>query len=143
MRKWLNESIYTETRDYLRRGELARTRTRWSSILTGIPALAFASIPLLFIYSNNHSDPKLLEYLLMVMLGEGFYLLLSYFLILEPDTNDLGWFGGLMNDPFRISDNVNRLLFFVSFALLPGRLISTALLHLGKALVQKAHVPER
>jgi len=48
-----------------------------------------------------------------------FYLLLAFFLTPRPDTTNTGWFGGLINDPFRISDDANRLaafFLFISFA---------------------------
>src|SRR5207244_3106206 len=34
----------------------------------------------------------------------------AFFVRPEADTDNLGWGGGMMNDPFQSSDNVNRLL---------------------------------
>lgn len=55
------------------------------------------------------------------------YLLLSYFITPRPDSSNMGWFGGLINNPFRISDDANRLLVFFYLFLLPGKLVVFAL----------------
>ncbi len=52
------------------------------------------------------------------------YLVISYFARPEPDTSNLGWFGGWMDNPFRFSDDVNRTLLFLKIVLLPGRFVS-------------------
>src|SRR5262245_20860252 len=36
------------------------------------------------------------------------YTVIAFFLRPEPNTDNLGWGGGMMNDPFQTSDNVNR-----------------------------------
>jgi len=51
------------------------------------------------------------------------YLLLAWLFSPRPDTSNMGWFGGLLNNPFRISDNVNRWLLFFALFLLPGKLV--------------------
>jgi hypothetical protein len=56
-----------------------------------------------------------------------FYFLLCYFLTPNPDTSNIGFFGGLINHPFRISDNINRLLMFFYLFLLPGKLMVFAI----------------
>ncbi|MGZ3950463.1 MAG: hypothetical protein ACXVBZ_03665 [Flavisolibacter sp.] len=56
-----------------------------------------------------------------------FYLLLAYFLTPRPDTSNVGFAGGLVNDPFRISDDANRLAVFFYLFLLPGKLIVFAM----------------
>lgn len=55
------------------------------------------------------------------------YLLLSYLLTPKPDASNLGWLGGLINNPFRISDDANRLLVLFYLFLLPGKLIVYAI----------------
>ena len=52
----------------------------------------------------------------------------------EPDFSNVGWLGGLINDPLRVSDDVNRFLVFVLLFLLPGRFIGTGLLALAYVL---------
>jgi hypothetical protein len=56
-----------------------------------------------------------------------FYLLIAYFITPRPDTSNVGWFGGLVNNPLRISDDANRLAVFLYLFLLPGKLIVFAL----------------
>ena len=42
----------------------------------------------------------------------------------NPDTSDLGWFGGAVDNPFSFSDDRNRFLLGLQIVLLPGRLMS-------------------
>ncbi|MEP6619088.1 MAG: hypothetical protein ABJE47_07235 [bacterium] len=55
------------------------------------------------------------------------YLLASYWLHVEPDYDNVGLLGGLINDPFRTSDNVNRTLAGIKALLMPGRFVSRSL----------------
>jgi hypothetical protein len=55
------------------------------------------------------------------------YLLLGYFVHPEPDFDNVGWFGGMMDHPFRYSDDANRFLLFLMVALFPGRLLAESL----------------
>ena len=55
------------------------------------------------------------------------YLFAAYVMHPKADETNLGWFGGLMNNPFRFSDNINRFLLLLKVFLLPGRFISEAL----------------
>jgi len=48
----------------------------------------------------------------------------------EPNTDNMGWGGGMMNDPFQSSDNVNRILWRLSCCLGPGRFTAETLLDL-------------
>jgi hypothetical protein len=52
------------------------------------------------------------------------YLVLGYFVRPDPDTSNLGWAGGLVDDPFRYSDDHNRFLLFLALALFPGYLLA-------------------
>jgi hypothetical protein len=51
------------------------------------------------------------------------YLLVSYLFTPKADMTNMGWLGGLINNPFRVSDNYNRFLFFLSAVLIPGKLV--------------------
>lgn len=55
------------------------------------------------------------------------YLLISYFVHPEPDTDNLGWFGGVMDDPFHYSDDISRFLLVLLIVLYPGRFIAGSL----------------
>jgi hypothetical protein len=54
------------------------------------------------------------------------YLVLGYFVHAKPNTSNLGWMGGTMNNPFRYSDDINRFLLTVLVVLMPGRFIAEA-----------------
>jgi hypothetical protein len=61
------------------------------------------------------------------------YLGAAYAIRPEPDTADLGWFGGMMDNPFSFTDDYNRFLLWVKILLLPGLFIvnsSTAFVRL-------------
>lgn len=50
-----------------------------------------------------------------------FYLLMAYFVQPKPDYSNFGLLGGVIDHPFRWSDDSNRLLAFVKLILWPGR----------------------
>jgi Zn-finger nucleic acid-binding protein len=53
-------------------------------------------------------------------------LLIAHYVEFCPDTDDLGWFGGMVDDPFSWSDNWNRsLLFYRLFFMLPKFVVNT------------------
>src|SRR5438552_3692933 len=53
--------------------------------------------------------------------GMMIYTGIAFFVRPEANTDNLGWGGGMMNDPFQCSDNVNRFLWRAHCALGPGR----------------------
>jgi len=55
------------------------------------------------------------------------YLIAGYFIHPKPDTSNLGWAGGLIDNPFRISDDLNRTLLFLKILLFPGRFVSESI----------------
>ncbi len=58
------------------------------------------------------------------------YVGLGYLLRPRPDTSNMGWLGGLVDDPFHYSDDVNRFLLFLAVVLYPGRFVGQALVDL-------------
>ena len=42
-----------------------------------------------------------------------------------PDLSNVGWFGGLVDDPFHVSDDLNRFLVVALLVLWPGRMIGS------------------
>lgn len=61
-------------------------------------------------------------------LGTLAYLVISYLVRPEPDLENLGWLGGLIDHPFRFSDDINRGMLLLAALLLPGQFIAEALL---------------
>lgn len=62
---------------------------------------------------------------LLYIVGIVAYSIAGYFVLPKPDYSNVGWLGGLIDNPFRVSDDFNRMLIFITVLLLPGRLIST------------------
>lgn len=52
------------------------------------------------------------------------YCLLGYFIMPKPDYSNMGWAGGLIDNPFRFSDDLNRSLMGLQIVLYPGRFIA-------------------
>ncbi len=64
------------------------------------------------------------------------YLLCGYWLHPEPDMSSLGWAGGLIDHPFRYSDDINRSLLLFKVALWPGRRIAEGIVAVTFGLSQ-------
>lgn len=58
------------------------------------------------------------------------YLFIAYYVRPEPDTDNLGLFGGLIDHPFRWSDDWNRTLLFLKVVLWPGAFVAESLVGL-------------
>ena len=52
------------------------------------------------------------------------YFVLALFLRPKPNYDNMGWAGGLIDNPFRYSDDINRGLFFLNIYLYPGRILA-------------------
>lgn len=61
------------------------------------------------------------------------YLALGYFVHPAPDYENIGWFGGLFDHPWRYSDDINRWMIFLLVALYPGKFVSEALIDFWRA----------
>lgn len=66
--------------------------------------------------------------------GMFIYCVMSYFIIPKPDYSNIGWLGGLMDHPFKYSDDLNRMLIFLSGVLYPGRFIATTVMSWARLL---------
>jgi hypothetical protein len=53
----------------------------------------------------------------------GIYLAIAALITPAPDSSNLGWAGGLIDNPFRISDDFNRMLGVLLVVLIPGKII--------------------
>lgn len=62
-----------------------------------------------------------------VAIGFSVYAFIAHFVHPEPDTSNMGYLGGIVDDPLRISDDHNRFLFFFGLFLAPGRFFAEAL----------------
>jgi len=68
------------------------------------------------------------------------YSLMAHYVRPRPNTDNMGWIGGMMNDPFQYNDNINRALFQLHCTLGPGRFAAAATID---ALVGVGLLPER
>ncbi|MFN7144045.1 MAG: hypothetical protein ACK4YP_09730 [Myxococcota bacterium] len=57
------------------------------------------------------------------VLGWVAYVVMANLLTPSVDTNDLGWGGGLWDNPFSYSDDRNRFLYTLALVLWPGKLV--------------------
>jgi hypothetical protein len=64
------------------------------------------------------------------LLGLAIYLGIGYVFRPRPNLENMGWFGGLMDNPFRLSDGHNRFLVWLFVLFLPGRFVSTSIVDL-------------
>ena len=94
--------------------------------IKGIVALVLLAIPFYFIARNSASE-TLLQTTGLVLLLEIAYLLLAYHIRVEVDTDNLGWIGGLVNNPFSFKDDLNRGKLFLNLILAPGRVLAEVL----------------
>ena len=90
-------------------------------ILRSIVAIGIVIGVYLFIFSEGLDIAGILFYIGVVFI----YCVISYLIIPKPDYSNIGWLGGLMDHPFRFSDDLNRMLIFLSAILYPGRFIAT------------------
>lgn len=58
------------------------------------------------------------------------YLLIAYLITPEPDYENMGWLGGLVDDPLRVSDDLNRYMLFLKIFLWPGQFVARALVNI-------------
>ena len=57
-------------------------------------------------------------------IGLVIYSVISFIVTPKPDYDDIGIAGGLIDNPFSYSDDINRFLIFLKILLLPGRIIA-------------------
>ena len=107
-----------------------RSRTRLSAIITGVISLAVLSIPFVLILRSRGLDWK---YIGICAVFTSFYLVFSYRVKPRPDTENIGWFGGMVDNPLRYSDDINRFLWFLRMVLTPGRLVGIGLVDMTQA----------
>lgn len=63
------------------------------------------------------------------------YCIVSYNFVPRPDTSNMGLLGGLIDHPFRYTDDANRFLLFLFIILYPGRFIATTLVQIFKLII--------
>ena len=87
---------------------------------------------------ENAFDTKINVHVLRAALL-ALYLFIAASYTVCPDTNNMGFLGGMINNPFRYIDNINRFLVFILIFLIPGKLVMIPLLKLSKLLLRLYH----
>ena len=74
--------------------------------------------------------PILLNVLLLI------YLLIAYNVDPKPRMDKLGLLGGLVDHPFKYTDDINRTMLFLKVILFPGKIIGTPIVDLIKGIMK-------
>ncbi|MGM0452789.1 MAG: hypothetical protein ACQERN_06470 [Thermodesulfobacteriota bacterium] len=106
-----------------------------SAALVIAPYVLLTKTPLLFssldpaIFNAETASARMAEaltplYWIIVMV---YVLICATFNRPEVDFHNMGWFGGLVDNPFSFSDDINRTKFKVMLLMIPGKIIVTTL----------------
>ncbi|MEE9603126.1 MAG: hypothetical protein V3V75_07465 [Thermoguttaceae bacterium] len=93
---------------------------RFVAVVIGLPVAWYKIIP--------HVPLPLFQAIALVIGGTLVYVALAYLINPQPDIENLGWAGGLIDHPWRYSDDINRTLLTAQCFLGPGRFIAESLL---------------
>ena len=127
--EWFGESIDPGDIGSMEMGSRDRHgRSRISVIFCSTIALTLLGLWIYFLYFQLELGSAKAHWIAAgITIG---YLLIAYFVHPQPDLDNIGWFGGLFDHPFRYSDDFNRTLIFLLIILYPGRFISESIVDL-------------
>ncbi|MFZ5829084.1 MAG: hypothetical protein ACOY3P_03315 [Planctomycetota bacterium] len=91
------------------------------------------ALPALWIVAVTHVPLPLWQSVAVVLGGTLIYVAVSYLFDPQPDAENLGWAGGMVDNPMRISDDWNRGLLLVKILLGPGRFVAESLIDIRQA----------
>jgi hypothetical protein len=99
-----------------------------SPTLVWLRLMAVVSILLLLWYLSIREIPwPLWQASAAVIGGTLIYVAVAYLFRPDPDMGNLGWCGGLMDNPVRWSDDANRFLLALAIFLGPGRFVAESI----------------
>ncbi len=104
----------------------ASTRTRGAVSLCFLASVLGVGLIFGWIIAGSPPEAVLgnaLAALLVVLL----YCIAGYYIRPKPNLQNLGWLGGLFDNPFRYSDDWNRFLLWAYLLLLPGRFVAESM----------------
>lgn len=108
----------------LKQGYVAKRKPFWLVLLKlSIINVAIVSIAVAIVYTL---ELPVLPVLASTAAFFAIYCLAAFFLRPKPNTDNLGWAGGLIDDPFQYNDDINRCLIQLNVFLAPGRFITGA-----------------
>jgi hypothetical protein len=99
-----------------------------------VTVLILGALSFLFFY---YISPFLLcsGWLFLIFLAG--YLIAALLIDPKPDMSNLGWAGGMIDNPLRYSDDINRMLLSLKIFLFPGRFFSLSILWWIKLMIMK------
>jgi len=93
---------------------------RFVAVVVGLPVFWYLVTP--------HVPLPAWQAVVLVVGGTLIYVAFSYLINPEPDLENLGVAGGLIDHPWRFSDDLNRLLLYAQCFLGPGRFVAESVL---------------
>ena len=108
-------------------------RPKWLIIVRFI--ISIAIIGGIYYLANNHISTITFKTFGITTGVLIVYCVISFFVRQAPDTSNMGWAGGLIDNPLRISDDLNRNLVFLKIVLMPGLFIAESVLQQIKMLI--------
>jgi len=106
-------------------------RTRGAVLFRFVLALVLVGVAWGIVFSLAGAGLATFAYCLVITFA---YATIGYLVRPRADRSNLGWAGGLMDDPFRYSDDINRSLLFLAILLAPGRFVGGAFLEAFRLL---------
>jgi len=104
--------------------EPAKYRPRnYLILILGIISLGILITSLVLIIIHTKLISNLILYFSLIAL----YLLIAYRFKMNIPMRNIGLFGTPINNPFRISDNINRIALIIEFLFVPGKIISVSI----------------
>ncbi len=97
--------------------------------------IAFILVGFFYYSLYSSASVKALELFIMPSLFLVPYCLFGYFIRPKPDTSNMGWAGGLINNPFKITDNWNRQLMVFKVILMPGAFITESFIQFTQLFI--------
>ena len=107
---------------------------RFVAVVVGLPVIWAFAIP--------HVPMPTLHAAMLVIGGTLIYVALAYLITPQPDMDNLGWAGGLIDHPWRYSDDLNRGLLGLAIVLGPGRFVAESVLDVGVLFRDKEEAVE-
>jgi hypothetical protein len=107
----------------------------WLAVITGLLLLGIA---LYWVFQDLFDEEA--KSILLKLGNLALYILVGHSVTAKPDYTNIGWLGGVIDNPFRISDDYNRWLVLIEVILLPGKLMAYSLVMgwlIGKYLYRK------
>jgi amino acid transporter len=102
-------------------GEPPRKWIIWVVVVIG---LVLTGMGLYWVFYNTRIQGA--KPILIKLCCFALYVLISHSVTATPDHTNMGWLG-VIDNPFRISDDFNRWLLFIQIILLPGKLVAYSL----------------